>query len=86
MAGKKKNDSEKKFEELLGELEALVSSMEREEADLEAALQKYERGMELSKECHRRLDAAEKKIMILRKKGEQCSSALEFDPSKEEEV
>jgi exodeoxyribonuclease VII small subunit len=58
----------KKFEELLGELEAVVASLEGETLDLEAAIEAFERGMEISRECHRRLDEADRRVRILREK------------------
>lgn len=67
MTAKRREDSERKFEELLAELETLVSSMENAEPDLEASLKAYERGVELSRECHKRLEEAERKILLLRK-------------------
>lgn len=67
MTAKRREDGERRFEELLAELEALVSGMENAEPDLEASLKAYERGMELSKECHKRLEEAERRILLLRK-------------------
>jgi exodeoxyribonuclease VII small subunit len=67
----------KKFEDLLGELESVVASLEGETLDLEAAIEAFERGMEISRECHRRLDEADRRVRILR---EKSSGKLEEEP------
>ena len=58
MAAKKKSDKNKRFEELLGDLESIVDKLEDQEPELEDAIEAYERGMELSRECHKRLGPA----------------------------
>ena len=55
----------KGFEEKLKELEELVTELERGELPLEESIAKFENGINLSKECHKKLDDAEKKINIL---------------------
>jgi len=58
--------AEMKFDQALKELEKLVEDMEGEELSLEDGLKEYERGMKLSRICLEKLDAAEKKIEILK--------------------
>ena len=50
------------FEAAMSELEAIVQKME---AGGEESLEAYTRGVELSKLCRRRLDAAQAKIQVL---------------------
>ncbi len=57
------------FETALNELEALVTRMEAGEGSLESALQDYERGVELVRIARVRLDAAEQKVEVLRRRG-----------------
>lgn len=57
------------FEAALNELEALVTRMEAGEGSLESALQDYERGVELVRIARVRLDAAEQKVEVLRRRG-----------------
>lgn len=83
MTAKRREDSERKFEELLAELETLVSSMESAEPDLEASLKAYERGMELSRECHKRLEEAERRILMLRKSADGKVTAEPFGEESE---
>lgn len=52
------------FEDALRELEAIVSSMEKGDLDLDPSLSAYQRGMELLKFCQDRLAAAETKIRV----------------------
>lgn len=83
MSAKKKTDQEKRFEELLGELEKVVSSLENDEPDLELALEKYERGTKLAAELQKRLNEAERKILILKKNKAGGIDAAPFDSGKE---
>ncbi len=54
-----------RFEELLGELEAIVGELEGGQIGLDEALEKYEKGIAALKQCYEVLKAAEKKIEIL---------------------
>lgn len=53
------------FEKNLAELEAIANELERGNLSLEKAIETFERGIKLSKECSEKLDKAEKKINIL---------------------
>ena len=66
------------FEEALEKLEKIVREMESEEISLEASIKKYEEGTRLAGFCLKTLDAAEKKIEILRKSEE--SEGKEIQP------
>ena len=69
----KKKIDKNSFEELLDELEAVVASLENGELDLEEAMASFKKGVDLSKECHARLDDADRKVKLLRK---QASGAI----------
>lgn len=55
----------KTFEESLNELEKVAKDIERGDLTLEQAIEEFEKGIKLSKECTEILDKAEKKINIL---------------------
>ena len=60
-----KKRSAPQFETALAELEQLVVRMERGELSLEEALQTFERGIALTRECQSALRDAEQKIQLL---------------------
>ena len=60
----------KDFEAAIGELEAIVKKLEEGDLALEQSLQLYERGVQLSRFCHARLEDAERRIEILSERGE----------------
>jgi exodeoxyribonuclease VII small subunit len=60
----------KDFEAALAELESIVKKLEDGELTLESSLALYERGVELSRYCHARLEQAERRIEILNERGE----------------
>jgi exodeoxyribonuclease VII small subunit len=55
----------KSFEEAVKELEEIVEKLERGELSLDESLENFQRGVELSKYCSKRLDDVEKKISFL---------------------
>ena len=56
---------QRSFEETLRELEARVRSLEAGDKPLEDALKLFEEGIALTRECHERLDGAERRIAEL---------------------
>ena len=64
----------KDFEAALAELDTIVKKLEEGDLTLEASLQLYERGVQLSRFCHAQLEQAERRIEILNERG-QLSSA-----------
>ncbi len=54
------------FEEALKELERIVGRLESGEAALQEAIDLYERGDQLRKQCAARLDAAQARIEAIR--------------------
>ncbi len=53
------------FEESLAQLEQLVERMESGDLSLEASLQEFEKGMQLSDQCQTVLEEAEQRVQIL---------------------
>lgn len=60
----------KDFEAALTELDTIVRKLEEGDLTLEASLQLYERGVQLSRFCHARLEDAERRIEILNERGQ----------------
>lgn len=60
----------KDFEAALSELDALVKKLEEGDLSLEQSLALYERGVQLSRFCHTRLEEAERRIEILTERGD----------------
>ena len=60
----------KDFEAALTELESIVKRLEDGDLTLESSLALYERGVELSRFCHSRLEEAERRIEVLNERGE----------------
>jgi exodeoxyribonuclease VII small subunit len=60
----------KDFEAALSELESIVKRLEDGDLTLESSLALYERGVELSRFCHSRLEQAERRIEILNERGD----------------
>jgi exodeoxyribonuclease VII small subunit len=60
----------KDFEAAIAELEAIVKRLEEGDMSLEQSLSLYERGVQLSRFCHTRLEEAERRIEILNERGE----------------
>ena len=58
--------AELSFEEALKELERIVGRLESGEAALQEAIDLYERGDQLRKQCAARLDAAQARIEAIR--------------------
>jgi exodeoxyribonuclease VII small subunit len=53
------------FEQALAELEALVAKLEQGEVPLEEALQTFERGVALTRQCQTALRTAQQKVEVL---------------------
>jgi len=58
-------DNNKKFEDAISELENIVGKLENGELSLEESIEYFQKGIELSKYCSKKLDEVEKKISIL---------------------
>src|SRR5438045_1824145 len=60
----------KDFEAAIAELASIVKKLEEGDLALEQSLLLYERGVQLSRYCHARLEDAERRIEILNERGE----------------
>ena len=60
----------KDFEAAIAELETIVKRLDEGDLPLEKSLELYERGVQLSRFCHARLEEAERRIEILNERGE----------------
>ena len=60
----------KDFEAAIAELDAVVRKLEDGDLTLESSLALYERGVQLSRYCHTRLDEADRRIEVLNERGE----------------
>ncbi|HEX7487007.1 MAG TPA: exodeoxyribonuclease VII small subunit [Vicinamibacterales bacterium] len=58
------------FEAAIAELEGIVKKLEEGDLPLEKSLELYERGVQLSRFCHSRLEEAERRIEVLDERGE----------------
>jgi len=58
------------FEELLQDLEALVSQLESGDLPLNEALQTFERGVRLTRQCQAALTVAQQKVQLLLQRGD----------------
>lgn len=67
----KENLEEYSFEDLMEKLEEIACELEKGELNLDESVNKFEEGMEVSKQCSKRLDDAKKRISILLKQGEE---------------
>jgi exodeoxyribonuclease VII small subunit len=60
----------KDFESAIAELETIVKTLEDGDLALEKSLALFERGVQLSRFCHSRLEEAERRVDILTERGE----------------
>ena len=60
-------EKNKSFEEMMQSLEQIANELESGNLSLDDSVKKFEQGMEISKECSKVLENAEKKITILTK-------------------
>nr|WP_317282193.1 exodeoxyribonuclease VII small subunit [uncultured Sellimonas sp.] len=57
--------------ELFEKLDAIQKRMQSEELSLEDSFRYYAEAMELLKECDKKIDAVEKKVLIIDENGEE---------------
>ena len=72
---------EKKFEEMLAELEALVAEMETVSMPLEDMVEHIERGSKLVLECQKRLNVLNSKVEMIFKDDGAQGEFKSFDPT-----
>jgi len=68
------------FDERLSELEAIVSQLEEGGMGLEPAIERYQRGIELLKECHHTLAGYRERVEELTRDAELALKPFEADP------
>ena len=59
------------FEKSMKQLETLVDKLEKGDLSLEESLKNFEQGVKLTSECRQALLAAEQKISVLSKEGQE---------------
>lgn len=64
------NREEMTIDEAFLALDAIMEALEGREITLEESFQKYQEGMGLVKKCSEKIDAVEKKVLILNENGE----------------
>jgi exodeoxyribonuclease VII small subunit len=64
------------FEEALGKLELIITTLEEGDLSLEAALEKFEEGINISRFCVKRLGEIEAKVdlLLVEEQGQTVSS------------
>ncbi len=75
----------KDFEAAIAELESIVKKLEEGDLTLESSLQLYERGVQLSRFCHARLEEAEQRIELLNERGELRQAPADLTGPSEED-
>ena len=71
MEEKDLNLKEQSVEELFEGMDGLLKLMEEQDTSLEESFILYNKGMEMLKVCNEKIDAVEKKILILDENGEK---------------
>lgn len=67
------------FNQAMEQLEEIVRQLEQGDVPLEEALTLYQKGMELSKVCHDKLQSAEKQLVTMMNDGKEVSIDAEMD-------
>lgn len=67
------------FEEAMKKLEEIANELEKNDLDLDKAVEEFEEGMKLSKKCSEILENAEKRITILINDGKDNFSEEKFE-------
>ncbi|HST21829.1 MAG TPA: exodeoxyribonuclease VII small subunit [Blastocatellia bacterium] len=75
--------TETNFESSLKELERIVEQLEAGDLPLERSLELFEQGVQLSRDCQKRLDEAERKVEILLKGNDGAYMPTPFDEPEE---
>ena len=72
----------KDFESAIAELETIVKRLEDGDLPLEKSLELFERGVQLSRFCHSKLEEAERRVELLTERGEVTPAppSLGVDP------
>ena len=79
MAPTKKEAAKRTFEQSLARLEKIVDSLEQGETPLESAIELYEEGIALSRECMETLSKAELRVKKLSKDMNSKIELMDFE-------
>jgi len=71
------------FETALKRLEEIVKKLESGDLTLDASLELFEEGIQLSRLCHQKLGQAERRVEILLKNNEGEQQAVPFETENE---
>lgn len=77
--------TKKTFESSLKELEKIVEQLEGGDLPLERSLELFEQGINLSRDCQKRLDEAERKVELLLKDSDGTFSRVDFEKGSDDE-
>lgn len=75
-------EEKKTFEQSIMELGEIVRKLDNGQTPLDEAMELFERGVKLTKECNEMLDAAEQKVSILLKNTDGEITAEKMDGAK----
>jgi len=78
--------AKKTFEQSLKQLEEIVAELESGDLSLEAAIKKFEEGMELSRFCTQKLEETERRVTILMKDSGENVVEKPFAPREDEDT
>ncbi|MCR4434270.1 MAG: exodeoxyribonuclease VII small subunit [Clostridiales bacterium] len=74
-------ENEKTFEEAISELEEVVKKLENGDLPLDESIELFQKGLELSRCCSKKLDEVEKKISRLIESEDGDIIETAFDPA-----
>ncbi len=80
MGAERKVDEEPGFDQRLARLEAIVAELEAGGLGLEPAIERYQEGIELLKQCHGALLGFRRRVEELTREAEQAMRSFEADP------
>lgn len=63
-------EQEKSLEEVLGEIEGIIDKIQQKDLSLEDSFALYQQGIEKLKICNDKIDAVEKKLLVLNEEGQ----------------
>ena len=76
----------RKFEEELGDLEAIVTQIDSGELSLEESINAFERGVALVRSLNHKLDEVEKKVEVLIRNAQGELSTAPYEPAAADKV
>lgn len=63
-------EQEKSLEDVMGEIEGIIQQIQQKDISLEDSFSLYQQGVEKLKQCNEKIDAVEKKLLILNEDGQ----------------